>query len=59
MRMGISKEGEKMDMTSKEIQEDLEIDAKTRQIYDPCKNIYDSRKRRVTDLQECTRVREK
>ena len=30
--------------------------AKTRQVYDPIKKIYDERKRRVTDLVECSRV---
>ena len=33
-----------------------EEDAKSRQIFDPIEKIYDDRKRRVTDLVECSRV---
>ena len=33
-----------------------EEDAKLRQVYDPVGNVYDDRKRRVTDLPECNRV---
>ena len=34
-----------------------EEEAKTRQIYDPGRKIFDDRKRRVTDLSECSRVK--
>ena len=30
--------------------------ARSRQTYDPVEGIYDDRKRRVTDLKECSRV---
>ena len=33
-----------------------EIEAKARQIYDPENKVFDDRKRRVTDLKECSRV---
>ena len=33
-----------------------ELDAKSRQVYDPLSGVYDDRKRRVTDLVECNRV---
>ena len=32
-----------------------ELEAETRQIYDPINKIFDDHKRRVTDLQECSR----
>ena len=43
------KEEEKRDI-------EREDDAKSRQIFDPIKKIYDDRKRRGTDLVECSRV---
>ena len=33
-----------------------EEEARTRQIYDPGKKIFDDRNRRVTDLKECFRI---
>ena len=44
--------------TSEEEKKDTEDeeDAKSRQIYDPIEGVYDPRKRRVTDLDECDRV---
>ena len=56
MRMEIAREQEQEDMTPEEIQEDLEIVARSRQVFDPHKKTYDARRRRVTDLQECSRV---
>ena len=46
-----------VDRSSEEVEEQGNVDeAKARQIYDPILNIYDDRKRRVTDLAECSRV---
>ena len=36
--------------------EEIEMEAKTRQVFNPIEKEYDERKRRVTDLRECTRV---
>ena len=33
-----------------------EIMAKSRQVYDPVEGIYDDRKKRATDLQECSKI---
>ena len=33
-----------------------ELDAQCRQIFDPVEKTFDDRKRRVTDLKECSRV---
>ena len=57
-----NKSDEKEEMKSKVMSEAEmeemaeEEEARTRQIYDPGKRIYDDRKRRVTDLKECSRV---
>ena len=36
--------------------EEIELEARGRQVFDPVKGVYDERKRRVTDLKECNRV---
>ena len=36
--------------------EEIEIEAKSRQVFDPVEKIFDDRKRRVTDLKECNRI---
>ena len=36
--------------------EELEMEAKGRQIFDPVERKYDERKKRVTDLRECSRI---
>ena len=35
---------------------DIEIEARTRQVFDPVERTFDERRRRVTDLRECNRV---
>ena len=55
MRMEISRlDGQEYD--EKEMLEQQEYEARARQIFDPEEKKFDSRKRRVTDLQECSRV---
>ena len=56
LRMEISKEAENDDLTEEEIKENQEVEARARQVFDPVNKIYDSRRRRVTDLKECSRV---
>ena len=56
LRMEISKEKENKDLDEQEVQENQEVEARGRQVYDPVEKIYDSRRRRVTDLKECSRV---
>ena len=48
-------EGTRVENGEKET-EMRELESKGRQIYDPITNTYDDRKRRVTDLAECSRV---
>ena len=47
---------ENEDMTIEEIMENKEAEAKNRQVFDPIDKNYDARKRRATDLQECSRI---
>ena len=63
LRMQINKEleeeleDEQVVEISEEEQEMIdEEEAKSRQTFDPVRKVYDDRKRRVTDLQECSRV---
>ena len=35
---------------------EIEMEARTRQVFNPVEKIYDERRRRVTDLRECSRV---
>ena len=44
------------DFTKKERELDEDIEAKNRMIYDPTNKSFDNRRRRVTDLNQCTRV---
>lgn len=44
------------DIKRRQEEREEEDDAKTRQTFDPINKIYDDRKRRVTDLAECSRV---
>ena len=60
-RMEIGKELEEtvedpVQMTEQEQETAEQIEAKTRQTYDPETRIYNDQNRRVTDLQECARV---
>ena len=66
-RIQISKELEEMiddengeaqqhEMTEEDRKKDAELEAKSRQIFDPVERVFDDRKRRVTDLKECSRV---
>ena len=63
LRMTVSKEleeqknkhSEVIDEESDKVKE-IEIEAKSRQVFDPVEKEYDERKRRVTDLKECNRV---
>ena len=45
-----------VEMTEPEQEQAELIEAKTRQTFDPEARTYDDRKRRVTDLKECSRV---
>ena len=45
-----------IEATEEEQEKMDELDAESRRIYDPIKKIFDDRKRRVTDLKECSRV---
>ena len=56
LRMEKVKDEEYEGYTEKERKEDENITAQGRMIYDPCEKVFDGRKRRVTDLKECTRV---
>ena len=63
-RMQLTKEKEEMteededavEMTKDEKERVEELDAQCRQIFDPVEKVFDDRKRRVTDLAECSRV---
>ena len=68
LRMQISKEIEaqkeskklddavQTDKSEEEILAEIEMEAKTRQVFNPVDKVYDERRRRATDLKECTRV---
>ena len=72
LRMTISKEIEEQKEKQKQISgteiieniekdeekhtEEIEMEARTRQVFNPVEKEYDERKRRVTDLKECSRV---
>ena len=56
LRMEAHKQAENENLDEDEIEESEEMDAKNRQVYDPIDKNYDSRRRRVTDLKECSRV---
>ena len=56
LRMEKTKDEEYSEMNKEEIEEAQEVDAKSRQVYNPSDKIYDSRRRRVTDLKECSRI---
>ena len=63
MRMQLNKEndekveeGDAVEITEEEQERFDELDAQCRQIFDPVEKVFDDRKRRVTDLRECTRV---
>jgi hypothetical protein len=47
---------EEIEITDEEQERLDELDAQCRQIFDPVEKVYDNRKRRVTDLKECSRV---
>ena len=44
------------DFTEEERKEDEELEAENRMIFNPKEKIFDCRKRRVTDLKQCSRV---
>ena len=56
IRMEINKEKENEEFTPLERKEMEEIEAEERMVYNPKDDIFDGRKRRVTDLRECARV---
>ena len=61
LRIQIHKElDEKVEDEEETTEEEEEMieeqEAKSRQTFDPVEKVYDDRKRRVTDLQECSRV---
>ena len=56
MCMEITKDEENKDLTDEEKMENEEFEAYTRQVYDNQDKKYDSRKRRVTDLPECSKI---
>ena len=56
MRMEIVKEQENKELTEQEVQENEEFEAITRQVYNNTDKKYDARRRRVTDLPECSRI---
>ena len=47
----------KFEMTSEERSKAEELEARTRQVFDPIEGVFDDRKRRVTDLQVCSRIK--
>ena len=55
-RWNAARSCQKNGKNSKELEEGEIIEAKTRQVYDPQSREYDERKKRVTDMQECSRV---
>ena len=62
-RMQITKENDEkvededaIELTEEEQERYDEMDAECRQIFDPVEKVFDNRKRRVTDLKECSRV---
>ena len=56
LRMERVKEKEQEGFTVEEKLELDEIDAKARMAFDPKEKVYDSRKKRVTDMKECSRI---
>ena len=56
IRMEKSKEMENEDYTTQEKEQQEELEAEARMVFNPREGVYDSRKRRVTDLKECARV---
>ena len=56
LRMEKSKDKEYEGYTDEERKEDEHITAQARMIYDPCNKVFDVRRRRVTDLKECSRI---
>ena len=63
VRMQLNKENDEkveeedaVEITEEEQERFDELDAQCRQIFDPVEKVFDDRKRRVTDLRECTRV---
>ena len=57
-KLRMEKEKDKIyeDFTPEERAVDEELEARNRMIFDPTDKIYDSRKRRVTDINQCSRV---
>ena len=56
LRMEFRKSEENKDLTREEIENCEELEARCRQVFDPENKVYDARRKRVTDLQECSRV---
>ena len=56
LRMEKTKDEEYSQMDEKEVEEAQEVDARSRQVFNPVEKVYDSRRRRVTDLKECSRI---
>ena len=47
---------EKTEKSEEDRLTEIEMESKTRQVFDPVGQVYDERKRRVTDLRECNRI---
>ena len=56
VRIEIEKESEDEGYSEEDMDRMNEIEAESRQVFDPVMKEYDARKRRVTDLKECARV---
>ena len=56
LRMEKEKDMKYKEFTAEERIQDEELEARNRMIFDPTNKVFDSRKRRATDLKECARV---
>ena len=54
--MGNNPVEEQLEKNDKERIEEIELEAKSRQVFDPIEKTYNERKRRAPDLRECNRV---
>ena len=57
-KLRMEKEKDKVyeDFTKEERKKDEEMEAMNRMVYDPTNKSFDNRKRRATDLKQCTRI---
>ena len=56
LRMEFRKHEENQELTQEEVENSEELEARCRQVFNPETQEYDARRRRVTDLQECSRI---